>query len=397
MLDVLPRPLLVHIVEFLIANPDLPPSADDHAGNADSHPYVYTPPAHLPPSLPLVIARLPAVLCLNKAIYSALSPGIAVSRRNGELYPLQTDLYARLYCRFFDVKAVGRRWRRSQRRQRTDVSADDWDRDVHGVTDAGLTAQFVQLCKVLKFFWRSAVEMGIPLPKGIYRSRKEKGLESGKQSLADREVEKMLLLAFVMMTENDGKNHHQLRLVSAPLFVDMLVYHRLDEGTGEQYPTRYNNGWPVENVLNTTTLWLMWMFTDQEKVASESLSVRMRVQALMLPFIYMPYRVRLFLISPIYFLFLTMFHSMHPPLFPQSTSPCRSRAALQGEPRKTLSSGLVPLTPPMEISLSTTPTLLRPCLFSSTTPFLGPSEFRKTLLPEIKSAPSQRPSQRCSQ
>lgn len=308
----LPLPVLENIAFHLVCAPLDSPT--QQPGDDDlRHPYLYGPPAELPPCLPLSISRLPALLCVNRHYYAALSPGIVVSSVNGEEYPLQTELYARLCAYFLDTKAVGRRWRYPKRRKTTD-DGDNWDRDLRSVTNEGLTAHLVQVCRALRFYRMAAREFGIPLPPQASHDAAAARPANPKLALFYPGIEQVLTMTVVLMMENDGLNHHQLRLVSAPLFIDMLVHHRLNEktGSGLNHSARtvdpasgmdvlYNDGWPVENVLNTASLWAMWLFTTEEKIATESDAVRARLISLVLPFVLVPYRV-----SPLFVAHLDM-------------------------------------------------------------------------------------------
>ncbi|KAF6753342.1 hypothetical protein DFP72DRAFT_902803 [Ephemerocybe angulata] len=291
----LPRHLLEDIAFHLVVAPETAAGADPGASPDADHPYLYAPPPASPPCLPAALARLPPLLAVSPSIHAALSPGSA------------TELYARLAVHFLDVRAAGRRWRAPTRRKGSG-SDDGWDRDVEGVTNAGLTAHLVHVQRTLKFYRTAAHEMAIPLPREAQIIRIHSGPKKATGNpMYEKGVEQMLLTTVQLMMEDDGRNHHQLRMVSAPLFVDMLVFHRLNEGTGAgmraaaQLDVRYNDGWPVENVLNTAALWLVWLFTTEDKVASESEAVREHLINLVLPFVLNPYRYASALVPPTHF------------------------------------------------------------------------------------------------
>ncbi|KAF6748345.1 hypothetical protein DFP72DRAFT_916478 [Ephemerocybe angulata] len=291
----LPRHLLEDIAFHLVVAPETAAGADPGASPDADHPYLYAPPPASPPCLPAALARLPPLLAVSPSIYAALSPGSA------------TELYARLAVHFLDVRAAGRRWRAPTRRK-GGGSDDGWDRGVEGVTNAGLTAHLVHVQRTLKFYRTAAHEMAIPLPREAQVIRIHSGPKKATGNpMYEKGVEQILLTTVQLMMEDDGRNHHQLRMVSAPLFVDMLVFHRLNEGTGAgmrtaaQLDVRYNDGWPVENVLNTAALWLVWLFTTEDKVASESEAVREHLINLVLPFVLNPYRYASALVPPTHF------------------------------------------------------------------------------------------------
>jgi hypothetical protein len=295
------RPVPLNVLENIAFHVVVAPSSPStpSVASAGLNYYLYDPPKHLPPSLAVAISRLPPLLAVSKSVYQALSPGIASSKENGAKYPLQTELYARLCCEFLDVKAVGRRWRGPMRRNRTSEDDEDaWDKDVRGVPNAALTAHLVQVCRLLRFLVKAANELDIPLPAQVLSEAIPKKYTGRRgASLYNAGIENALINMVVLMMEDDGKNHHQLRLVSAPLFIDILVFNRLNEGTAaplsgprwNEY--RYNDGWPVESILNTAAVWLLWLFTTPEKIACESRPIRERLISLLLPYALCPYRV----------------------------------------------------------------------------------------------------------
>ena len=63
-------------------------------------------------------------------------------------------------------------------------------------------------------------------------------------------------MAFIMMTENDGRNERQLAAAGLPDYVEHFVLERLWEGRES------TNQWPAESTINALALWLMWFTTD---------------------------------------------------------------------------------------------------------------------------------------
>jgi hypothetical protein len=61
-----------------------------------------------------------------------------------------------------------------------------------------------------------------------------------------------------MLSENDGKNRSQLTWARLEHFVDRFVRMRLYE--------HLHHGWPVDNVVNSLSLWIMWMTTTKGKL-----------------------------------------------------------------------------------------------------------------------------------
>jgi hypothetical protein len=68
------------------------------------------------------------------------------------------------------------------------------------------------------------------------------------------DVEDLLRTAFILLTENDGKNRAQLEWANTYSFANQFVRHRLWED-----PV---NGWPKDTPLNSYALWVMWCMTD---------------------------------------------------------------------------------------------------------------------------------------
>lgn len=63
-------------------------------------------------------------------------------------------------------------------------------------------------------------------------------------------------MAFIMMTENDGRNERQLAAAGLADYVEHFVLERLWEGRDS------TNQWPAESTINALALWLMWFTTD---------------------------------------------------------------------------------------------------------------------------------------
>ena len=69
----------------------------------------------------------------------------------------------------------------------------------------------------------------------------------------DSFVDDTLFSAYLLMLSNDGKNYAQLEHAGLDAYVNKFVKTRLWEGSEE------NQGWPLDNLINSTALWLMWM------------------------------------------------------------------------------------------------------------------------------------------
>ena len=68
-------------------------------------------------------------------------------------------------------------------------------------------------------------------------------------------IEDLLRTAFILLTEDDGKNLAQLEWADTYAFVNDFVRHRLWHDTV--------NGWPRDTPLHALALWVMWCMTDQ--------------------------------------------------------------------------------------------------------------------------------------
>ncbi|KAI0066406.1 hypothetical protein BV25DRAFT_1971127 [Artomyces pyxidatus] len=115
-----------------------------------------------------------------------------------------------------------------------------------------------------------------------------------------------LWVAFVLLTENDGKNRVQLDWARAGEFVDRFVHLRLWKDA--------QNGWPLDTPVNALALWLMWGLTDREILARESQELRMHIISLVLPFVVMAFKVctsSIMIISS--YLINTQYHSFYAP------------------------------------------------------------------------------------
>ena len=139
------------------------------------------------------------LLATSRSVHNALA------MKNG------TALYSRI-CRLkFDVGAVTRR------------AFTPLTRDLNG--------HLVQMCTMLKFFAAGDIF---------------------HEDAADQ-----LLIAYVAMLENDGKNRAQLEHVGIVDFVDRFVRQRLHEDKES------NDGWPLDTEGRVYALWLMWFFSTR--------------------------------------------------------------------------------------------------------------------------------------
>jgi hypothetical protein len=170
------------------------------------------------------LATLPAILLERIALEAALGdplrppsdlvPLLQSCRRIYNLLAFQNtkDLYARIFKAKFDTAAPHRRFGPS------------------ALYSHNLADQLQRYCVALKH-----IRAG-----DIY-----------SQSILED-----FWIAFIMMSENDGKNELQLQAASLADFVERFVLERLWEDR-----MRYNQ-WPAETTINALSLWLMWLTTD---------------------------------------------------------------------------------------------------------------------------------------
>ncbi|KAG5652137.1 hypothetical protein H0H81_006155 [Sphagnurus paluster] len=113
----------------------------------------------------------------------------------------------------------------------------------------------------------------------------------------DISLDEALQIAVVMMMEDDGKNARQLLLWGhADVFVKRLLRRRLYAGAEAQ------DGWPLEDEVNTNALWVLWLLTSEESLLRETQQERESITQLLIPFIYAPFRYSTFYAPPEHFL-----------------------------------------------------------------------------------------------
>lgn len=132
--------------------------------------------------------------------------------RNVLSKPSGHDLYAAIFKARFDTSAPLRRF------------------GAPALYSSNLSEQLVRYCRVLKHIRRA----------DIY-----------SPTILDD-----FWMAFIMMTENDGRNERQLAAAGLADYVEHFVLERLWEGRGT------TNQWPAESTINALALWLMWFTTD---------------------------------------------------------------------------------------------------------------------------------------
>ncbi|TDL28048.1 hypothetical protein BD410DRAFT_739450, partial [Rickenella mellea] len=108
-------------------------------------------------------------------------------------------------------------------------------------------------------------------------------------------VEDDLLTAWIMMTENDGKNAAHLRhWASLRTFMERFVVARLWEG-------QTATGWPLDNKINSLALWLLWMTSDYQSLRTEPTDQRQQIIRLVTPFVVAAFRYSAFNLPDLYF------------------------------------------------------------------------------------------------
>ncbi|KAH6906942.1 hypothetical protein BKA70DRAFT_1491713 [Coprinopsis sp. MPI-PUGE-AT-0042] len=181
--------------------------------------------------------QLLPLLVTNKAVHNALAMGSG------------TALYSRICGLKFDIGAVTRR------------AFTPLTRDLDG--------HLVQMCSMLKFF------------------------ASG--DIFHEDAPDQLLIAYVALLENDGKNRAQLEHVGIVDFVDRFVRQRLHEGKED------NNGWPREDEGRVYALWLMWFLSTREHLLAETEEKRAQILHLVFPFLACPNRYTSTIVPPNHF------------------------------------------------------------------------------------------------
>jgi hypothetical protein len=142
--------------------------------------------------------HLIAFLCTCKHVYHTIS------------HVRSNDLYAKVFRGMFDVGAPRRRFGPNTVRSRF------------------LASQLKTYCVALKRIRRG--DINVP------------------------DIEDLLRTAFILLTENDGKNREQLEWANTYQFVNNFVHQRLWQDTV--------NGWPRDTPLHALALWVLWSMTD---------------------------------------------------------------------------------------------------------------------------------------
>ena len=168
------------------------------------------------------IARLPTEvlerIALEVALLPALGPPVHLIAflctcrhvNHTISHARSNDLYAKIFRGKFDVGAARRRFGPSTVRSRF------------------LASQLKTYCVALKQIRRGDINAS--------------------------NIEDLLRTAFILVTENDGKNREQLEWANTYQFVNNFVHHRLWQDT--------INGWPRDTPLHALGLWVMWCMTD---------------------------------------------------------------------------------------------------------------------------------------
>ena len=177
------------------------------------------------PNLLTAISSLSPLLLTSRYVYASLSPGHALSYSNGQRYPMQTKLYARLCSTYVDVKAVKRRW---------------WGRlqagGESGPPTSALTAHLINVVRTLRFYKRSM--------RILQSSKEEDEMRHLAQTVYVPTVPLHLTTTMLLCLEHDSKNMPLLFDVGAHRLIQMVMLRRLGEGRGEN-----DAGWLVEKYV----------------------------------------------------------------------------------------------------------------------------------------------------
>lgn len=102
---------------------------------------------------------------------------------------------------------------------------------------------------------------------------------------SEMSLDDALMTGVVLMMENDGKNVRQLcEYAQAHRVLKDLVRYSLYR------EMQFNNGWPSENKRNAFALFLFWIITSEETIASETDQEREQISTALLPMVVVPYR-----------------------------------------------------------------------------------------------------------
>ncbi|KAI0248931.1 hypothetical protein BJV78DRAFT_738337 [Lactifluus subvellereus] len=83
-----------------------------------------------------------------------------------------------------------------------------------------------------------------------------------------------LLVAYIMVLENDDLNYRQLLDVCLPALLDKYISERLHRG---------HNVWPIEDTSNALAVALFWHVASQDALNGESIDSRSKVMDILLP------------------------------------------------------------------------------------------------------------------
>ncbi|KAF8167243.1 hypothetical protein B0H34DRAFT_669736 [Crassisporium funariophilum] len=136
--------------------------------------------------------------------------------------------------------------------------------------DTDCADQLVVSCRVLK-----------TLRRGDFMDASEREEPEAEDWL---DAEGVLLAAYVMMLDNDGRNWAQLEWAGVEGYVRGYVRRRLWEGR------EGNEGWPKDSSPNACALWLMWMMETKQKLIAETPQERDALITLILPYVLLPAR-----------------------------------------------------------------------------------------------------------
>lgn len=206
---------------------------------------------HLPPVTPPTPSALVPLLCTSSRIYWKI-------RRQS-----CPRLYARIFRAKFDTSALSRRYGRT-------------------VLNAPVLAtELVKRCRILKRI-RHAVSVGRLLP----------GLEPVSPSAppqtrmqAERELEENLWTAYLMMTENDGKNYQQL------LWADVAGYNQLFYNQ-EIVPDLLRPTYPTETATRSLAFHLITLVQRAASLDKQDAREATERIFLLRPYVFAAHKVR---------------------------------------------------------------------------------------------------------
>lgn len=94
----------------------------------------------------------------------------------------------------------------------------------------------------------------------------------------------VLATVYAVLLEDDGRNYEQIIWADLPGFLQQFLQEHLFKGAAD------NNGWPLENEVNTLVVTLFWFITSDSSLHEESAQVRQEFMDLLSHYAYAGFR-----------------------------------------------------------------------------------------------------------